>query len=55
MTVATALQLALALLVALQQGLDSGLLTPDEPLDVTTLGDAHKQALKDLAQILDTP
>ena len=53
MTVTMALQLALALLAALQQGLAGGLLTPDEPLELTSLGDAHKQALKDLAQALE--
>lgn len=53
MTVAMALQLALALLAALQQGLGSGVLMADEPLELTTLGDAHKQALKDLAQALE--
>ena len=38
--------------MALQQGLSSGLLVAQDELDVTTLGDEHRQALKDLLQAL---
>lgn len=45
MNVGQALQLALALIAALQHGLLNGALLPDDPVELSALGAEHQAAL----------
>ena len=53
MTPVQIMQLAMALLASLQQALAGGILDPDEPIELTELGDAHRAALEELKKALE--